>query len=95
MNFCELVLDATKKGTHLDVVGDDGDVAEVQRGVDLVHDVQRRGFVVVKGENQRQRAQRLLAARQIGNLLPGLLGRSHAATKPSGFIGNRIIDVHT
>ena len=31
-----------------DVVADDGDVLEVERGVDLVHDVQRRGLVVVQ-----------------------------------------------
>ena len=28
--------------TVLDVVGDDGDVAEIQRGIDLVHEIERR-----------------------------------------------------
>lgn len=44
---------------HLDVVGHDGHVLEVQRGVDLIQHIQRRGLVVVQGKDQRQGAQRL------------------------------------
>ena len=43
----------------LDVVGDDGHVPEVERGVDLVHEVQRRGLVDVQGKDQCKRAERL------------------------------------
>ena len=45
--------------THLDVVCHDGDVSEVEGGVDLIHDVQRSGLVVVQREHQRQRAESL------------------------------------
>ena len=45
--------------THLDVVCDDGNVSEVEGGIDLVHDVQRRGLVVMQRKHQRQRAERL------------------------------------
>lgn len=64
--------------THVDVRGHDGDVLEVQRGVDLVHEVERRGLVVVQGEHQCQRAERLLSSGKVEDLLPALLGRSHA-----------------
>jgi hypothetical protein len=63
--------------THLDVVGDNGHVLEVERGVDLVHHVQRRGLVVVQRKDQRERREGLLAAGQVGNVLPALLGRAH------------------
>ena len=46
----------------LDVVGHDGDVLEVQGGVDLVHDVEWGGFVVVESKYERQRGQGLLPA---------------------------------
>lgn len=65
--------------THVDVEGHDGHVLEVERGVDLVHEVERRGFEVVQREDQRQRAERLLPARQVEDLLPALLRRPHAA----------------
>ena len=65
-------------GALLDVVAYDGHVLEVQGGVDLVHDVQRRRFVVVQGEDQRQRRERLLATGQVGYVLPRLLGRADA-----------------
>lgn len=45
--------------TVLDVVRDDGDVAEVKSGVDLVHEVQRSGLVNMQCEDERQRAQSL------------------------------------
>ena len=66
---------------HLDVVGDDGDVLEVERRVDLVHDVERRRLVVMQREDERQRAQRLLAARQVRDVLPRLLERPHAVSE--------------
>jgi len=53
---------------YLNVVGDNRDVAEVQRGVDLVHDVEWRGLVVVQREDERQRAQGLAWYR--GEMLP-------------------------
>lgn len=64
--------------THVDVAGHDGHVLEVQRGVDLVHEVERRGLVVVQREHQRQRAERLLSSGKVEDLLPALLGRPHA-----------------
>lgn len=56
----------------------DGDVLEIERGIDLVNDVNGRRAELVERENERQRRERLLAARQIGHVLPALLGRSHA-----------------
>lgn len=64
--------------THVDVTGDDGDILEVQRGVDLVHEVERRGLVVVQREHQCQGAERLLSSGQVEDLLPALLRRAHA-----------------
>ena len=61
----------------LDVVGHDGDVLEVQGGVDLVHDVEWGGFVVVEGKDESQGGQGLLATRQVADVLPRLLGGSH------------------
>lgn len=67
--------------THVDVAGNDGDVLEVQRGIDLVHEVERRGLVVVQREHQRQGAERLLPSGQVEDLLPALLGRAHAVQR--------------
>ena len=39
-------------GPLLEVAGHDGDVLEVQRCVDLIHDVEGSRLVVVEGENQ-------------------------------------------
>lgn len=47
-------------GTYIDVKCHDGDVFEVEGGVDLVHEIQRGGFVVVQGKHQGQGAQGLL-----------------------------------
>ena len=47
----------------LDVVGHDWDVLEIQGGVDLIHDVERGGLVVVEGEHQGQWGQGLLSTR--------------------------------
>lgn len=63
--------------THLDVVGDNRDIFKVQRGVNLVHHVERRRLKVVEGENQRQRAEGLLSAREIGDVFPALLRRAN------------------
>ena len=65
-------------GPLLDIVGHDGDVLEVEGGVDLVHDVERRRLVVVEGEDEGERAERLLAAAEVGDALPRFLGRPHA-----------------
>merc|ERR1712078_653887 len=49
----------------LDVVGHYGDVLEVQRGIDLVHHVQRVRLVVVERKDQCERAQRLLPSGEV------------------------------
>ena len=67
----------------LDVVADDAHVAEVERGVDLVHDVQRRGLVVVQREHERERGEGLLAARGRNCLLSGC---QKLAIAPSGMV---------
>jgi len=64
-------------GPLLDIVGHDGDVLEVEGGVDLVHDVEWGGFVVVEGEDESQGGQGLLATGQVADVLPRLFGRSH------------------
>lgn len=79
------------KGPYLDVVGDDGDVLEVKGGVDLVHDVQRRGLVVVQREDQGQGRERLLAAGQVGDVLPRLLGR---ADREDDALAERVQRIH-
>ena len=66
---------------HLNVVCDDGHVFEVQSSVNLVHEVERRGLVVVQGEHQSQRAQCLLSSGQVGNILPALFQRTHTKSK--------------
>ena len=48
----------------LDIVRDDRDIAEVQGSIDLVHEVQRSGFVDVQREDERERAQSLEARSQ-------------------------------
>ena len=63
-------------GPLLDVVGDDGHVLEVERGVNLVHDVEGGRFVVMKGEDQGKTGERLLSSGKIGDVLPRLLGWS-------------------
>ena len=70
-------------GPLLDIVGHDGDVLEVEGGVDLVHDVEWGGLVVVEGEDESQGGQGLLATRQVADVLPRLLGRSHLQRWPS------------
>ena len=67
-----------KEVLYLDVIGDDRDVLEVQSCINLVHDVEGRGLVVVEGEDQRQGAQCLLPSRQVRDLLPGFLRWPHA-----------------
>ena len=62
----------------LDVVGDYGDILEVQGGVDLVHHVERGGLVVVEGEDQGERGEGLLPTGEVGNVLPGFLWWPHA-----------------
>eukprot|EP00962_Isochrysis_galbana_P023267 scaffold7006_cov108-Isochrysis_galbana.AAC.8 len=61
----------------LDVVAHDGDVAEVERRVDLIHHVERRRLVVVERKDERERRERLLASREVGDVLPRLLGRPY------------------
>ena len=48
--------------THINVTGHDGDVLEIERSIDLVHEVEGGGFVVVQSEHQRQRAEGLLSS---------------------------------
>eukprot|EP00428_Durinskia_dybowskii_P065473 CAMPEP_0170384264 /NCGR_PEP_ID=MMETSP0117_2-20130122/15907_1 /TAXON_ID=400756 /ORGANISM="Durinskia baltica, Strain CSIRO CS-38" /LENGTH=213 /DNA_ID=CAMNT_0010640005 /DNA_START=219 /DNA_END=860 /DNA_ORIENTATION=- len=61
-----------------DVVCDDGDVPEVQSGIDLIHEVQWCGLVVVQCKDQRKGGKRLLSAGEVCDLLPALLRRPHA-----------------
>ena len=60
---------------------DDGDVLEVERRVDLVHHVEGGGAVVVEGEDESQRAERLLAPGQVRDALPRLVQWAHAASR--------------
>lgn len=62
----------------LDIIRDDRHVPEIQRGVDLVHEVQRRRLVRVEREHERERAQRLLSTRQVRDVAPALLRRHDA-----------------
>lgn len=50
-------------------------VSEVEGSVDLVHDVERRRLVVVKGENKGKTTKGLLATGQVADVLPALLRR--------------------
>ena len=78
----ELVLLVLQKlAANLDVVSNDGDILEVESSVDLVHDVEGCRFVVMQGKDQCQRAQRLLSSWQVGDVLPRLLGGTHAGHK--------------
>ena len=51
----------------------DGDIFEVERGIDLVHDVKGRGFVMMQREDERERGERLFSAAQIRDFLPRFL----------------------
>ena len=64
-------------GSLFDVVGHNGNVLEVQGSVNLVHDVERCWLVVMESEDQGERGESLLSSREIGDVLPGLLGRPH------------------
>ena len=63
---------------------DDGHIFKVQRGVNLVHDVEGRGFVMMQGEDERERRQRLFPAAEIGDLLPSLFRGSDAEADALG-----------
>ena len=63
-------------GPLLDVVGHNRDVLELEGRVNLVHDVEGRGLVVMEREHQGEGGQGLLTSGKVGNVLPGLLGRS-------------------
>lgn len=60
-----------------DVVAHYRNVFEVESGIDLVHDVEWRGLVVVESKNQRERRKSFLASRKIGDVLPRLFWRPH------------------
>ena len=66
---------------HLNVFCDDGHIFVVHSSVNLVHEVERHGLVVVQGEHQSQRAQCLLFSAQVGNILPALFQRTHTKNK--------------
>ncbi len=53
-------LGTIERSTYPNVTGYDGHISEVQRSVDLVHDVEGAGAVVVKTEYECQRRQSLL-----------------------------------
>ena len=46
-------------------------------GINFIHDVEGGGLVVVQGKDQGEGAECLLPARQVGDVLPALLGRPH------------------
>lgn len=45
--------------------------------INLVHDIEGGGLVVVQGKDKGEGAEGLFAARQVGNVLPALFGRPH------------------
>ena len=53
-------------------------ISKIQGRVNLVHHVQWRRLVVMQGEDEGETAQRLLATRQVGYVLPRLLRRHDA-----------------
>jgi len=46
--------------TYFDVVGNNGNILEVQRSINLIHDVQRGWFEMVQRKHKRQGAQGFL-----------------------------------
>jgi hypothetical protein len=52
-------------------------VLVVKGCVNLVHEVERRGLVLMKGEDKAEGDQGLLTTREVLNLLPHLPRRSH------------------
>lgn len=38
---------STHAHTNLDVISHNGDIFEVQSGIDLIHDVERSGFIMM------------------------------------------------
>ena len=65
-------------GPLLDVIGHDGDVLKVQGRVNLVHDVQRGGLVIMQSKDQGQRREGFLSSGKVGNILPGFFWWPHA-----------------
>jgi len=65
--------------TDLYVVGNNGDVLEVECSVNLVHDVEWSRLVVMQCKHQRQWTQSLLTTRQVGDVLPRLLRWSNTS----------------
>ena len=51
-----------KQTDDLDVVGNNGHILEVECCVNLIHDIQRRRFVVMQCKDECQRAQCLLTS---------------------------------
>lgn len=80
------------QATHLDVVGHDGHVLEVQGGVNLVHHIEGRGLVVVQGKDQGEGGEGLLPAGQVCDVLPRLLGRPHLQRAGAGGAQQGITD---
>lgn len=50
-------------------------IPEIQRSINLIHDVQRCRTINMQRKNQRQRAKRLLTTRQVADILPAFLRR--------------------
>jgi hypothetical protein len=40
--------------SFFDIVSDDGDIFEIESRVDLVHEIERSGFVVMEGKDERE-----------------------------------------
>ena len=79
LNYCKLRYWIVM--TYLDVMANDGDILEVEGGIDLVHHIQGGGLVVVQGKHQGEGTQCLLPARQVGDVLPGLLRGTHTDSR--------------
>ena len=50
-----------KKKTH---------IPKIQRGINLIHDIQGRGAIDMQRKDQSETAQRLLAATEVADVLP-------------------------
>ena len=68
--------------TLLDVVSHNGHVLVVQCCINLIHTVERGGFVVMKGKDKAEGGNCLLTSRELGHLLPRLFQGPHMELDP-------------
>ena len=79
--LCVMKMNCTRSDISLHDVAETADIVFVERRVHFVEDTERRGIQVEDREHQRHGGERLLATRQLVNLLlrlPG--GRAMTAT---------------